>query len=479
MKVKHRQSEGLAKGLIILALVTLTNPNVHIFDIFPDFIGWFILASQLSYFADRVPYFEEAKNTFMRLGYVGVGKVVAYLLMVFIRSQNLSDNDVTALFSFIFAVVEVYLGTVGIKNLFSATAYLGQRSNAESLILPYNLSHKKTYTPEKLELMCLAFIWCKGAASFLPEMLLLTRGVSSENYGKVFNPATLYPLVITILVLIIFIYGIILTVRVAKFIEAINAENNLFSSADSLVENDRMRKIEREIWLKGIRNILSFLAVSAIFLIDLRFYNLDSIDILPDFLFGVLSIWLIYKLKRYVPISNKVLVSSIVFTVCAVIEYIVFSHFLTVYGYDALLDATVKDSYVIVIAFTTVKAVSLEIMLLLLCDCIREIWLCHSGVDIKSSSYSIIDRHYHQRGEKLILTWCAIGVIGGLCEICDRAFRYFSTMDMVSTDFGAEFVSRGLLPWFGVLTFVLGLGFAIFSKYLFSYIEEEIKHKYI
>ena len=91
----------------------------------------------------------------------------------------------------------------------------------------------------------------------------------------------------------------------------------------------------------------------------------------------------------------------------------------------------------------------------------------------------MIDRHYHQRGEKLILTWCAIGVIGGLCEICDRAFRYFSTMDMVSTDFGAEFVSRGLLPWFGVLTFVLGLGFAIFSKYLFSYIEEEIKHKYI
>ena len=65
---KSNKAEGV--GLLVLAITFLVNPAVNIFDYLPDFIGYFIIAKALIYYADRAPYFNEARVGFLRLAYV-------------------------------------------------------------------------------------------------------------------------------------------------------------------------------------------------------------------------------------------------------------------------------------------------------------------------------------------------------------------------------------------------------------------------
>ena len=113
-----------AYGLLIFSLVLLFNPTSNLVDILPDFVAWFILARLVERAADSAAYFEEARRSFVRLGWFNIAKIPAFLLAFVIKSQNAMDNDVMVLASFTFAVCELVLIIPAINNIFAALFHL-------------------------------------------------------------------------------------------------------------------------------------------------------------------------------------------------------------------------------------------------------------------------------------------------------------------------------------------------------------------
>ena len=148
MASKRRSVNSFSPGLLIFAVILLSNPIVNIFDYFPDFIACFIISSTLGFFAERAPYFEEAKKDFLKLGYLSLLRIPSFIIMVRITSQNMREGDIRVLLTFVFAVIETYLAIKAISNIFQAMSYLGQRSDAASLITVFRVSGRSVMTPE-------------------------------------------------------------------------------------------------------------------------------------------------------------------------------------------------------------------------------------------------------------------------------------------------------------------------------------------
>ena len=82
MKAKSRY------GMVIFALFLLFIPAIKIIDVFPDFIAYFILAGVMSYGVDKLPYFEEARSAFIKLGIINLFRIPAVILTTSLRASN-------------------------------------------------------------------------------------------------------------------------------------------------------------------------------------------------------------------------------------------------------------------------------------------------------------------------------------------------------------------------------------------------------
>ena len=244
MASKRRSVGELPSGLLILAIVLLTNPLINIFDYLPDFIGYFIIASALSFFAERVPYFDEARGAFLKLGFVSLAKIPSFIIMMRIISQNLRESDIRVLFTFVFAVIEIFLTVSAMNNLFNGLSYLGQRTEASALILPFKISRGKSLSVEGLRILCYVFAGCKGLLNALPEFLLLTNTESELNPGY-FNPTLLYPYAISASFVIVFIFGIIFCCISSKYVKAIYNEGKVYSEAEAMIDDARREDLKK------------------------------------------------------------------------------------------------------------------------------------------------------------------------------------------------------------------------------------------
>ena len=476
---KEKDKRIFPKGLLVFALVILTNPVVNIFDYLPDLFGYLIIVFALAYFAPRVPYFEEARVAFRNLAILAGAKIPAYFVMTFVRGQNYSDNDIKALFAFTFSVIEVILLISALTKLLTAIAYLGKRSDAQSLISSFAISKRRKTTPDKLMKLCLFFVVYKGFFTAVPEMLLLTRGVSAEDYGRVFNVARLYPYTILFAVISVFVLGIIVCKRFSKFLEAIYSEGKIYDGADSLNSGDLQLELENKIRIRNLNFSLWLIILATIPLLDVRFDNLSHIDILPDFLFGIFSFIAIIRLTKHLGKDLFPLISASLYSVISLISYVTEVIFLTEYGYGALaMSKIAKSEYITVMIWDSVEFVSLCVLVFALCCLICKFIIAHIGLDVHSANYSRFDAKVHTSMRKRSYAFGVLGILCGVTKTLDVIFRYPAKVIYVATDNGSAAVCSSFAPWFGSVAFLCSVIFIGFTIYLFTKLCEEVELKY-
>ena len=467
------------RGLLVLGLVILTNPIVNIFDYLPDLFGYLIIFLALGYFADRVPYFEEARVAFRNLAIVSGAKIPSYFIMTFARGQNYSDNDVKALFAFTFSVIEVILLVSAIQKLFRALSYLGQRSEAASLISPFSISKKRKTTPEALMKLCYFFVIYKTAFTALPELLLLTRGVSAEDYHRVFNLARLYPYTIIFAVVSVFVLGIIVCKRFSKFLLAIYGEGRIYPAADAIASSDKADRIDSIIMAKRVLFTLGLFSLSSLLMLDPRIEDLSQIDILPDFLFGVLTIFVVIRLSKTVGRDILSLASAILYSTASLISFIVETAFLSEYGYGSLaMSKIARGEFIPVMICDGIKLLAFIFMMIALTRLIARFIAGEVGVRCDSDHYSRSDARLHSQLKARAYLWCGCGCLCITAKLLDTIFRYPSKVIYVTTDLGSAAVATSLVPWFGIVNTVCSFIFIGFTFYLFSRLDDEVKLKY-
>ena len=469
-------------SLLVFAVTTLANPNVNVFDYLPDFIGYFIIAKALSYFADRAPYFAEARSGFLKLAYISMAKIPAYVAMVMIRGANAADSDVKSLFAFTFATVELTLLILTINNLFEAFRYLGERGTASALISPFPISKsgKRLMSVDALRTLTYIFTILKCSVASLPELLLLTRLVFEDTNTKVFNVAKLYPYVIVITVPIVFVVGIVLTARYSRFFKAIAAEGLVRDAAEGLLDEEGKVVLGKRLFVKDISVALTTLTVASFFALNIRFENFGGIDLLPKALIAVVALFGISRLSKHVEIPKISIVSAIALCAASLLSYASEIVFLSSYSYDELATITsAKIAYRPVIFASCFEFATFCLFVIGIAILLHIFAGKHIGTSKDSVNYSRLDEEYRKALTRKIFIWSGTGILCGAARLLNTVFKYFSSSTLVSTDTDVMTVTYGLVPWFNLVVFGTAALFICYSLHLFGKMKEDVALKYL
>ncbi len=251
-------------GLLTFSLVLLFNSNINLIDILPDFIAYFILAKLFERAADSAAYFEEARSGFVKLAWLNFAKIPAFILILLIRGGNAADNDVFALFSISFGVIEAILSIGAAKNIFAALFHLGDRTDAAATILPIEspICKKRALSPQAIKEYTYFFIICKSIIYWLPDMFLLTRITET---GHIVTISTYYPYVLIIAQLLGTFVGAIWLMRIKKYAKAIYEEGEFTNALSKLASEDTSFKFTAKVKTRSINSLLTFVAAAAFF----------------------------------------------------------------------------------------------------------------------------------------------------------------------------------------------------------------------
>lgn len=198
-------------GLISAGLIFLFNPNINIIDIFPDFIGLWLVCAGLTKLAQINADLMDARGLFFKLSIVELAKFFSILL---ISSQ---DPTRYLLLSFVFGVIECILFTLSVRSLFIGIENLGMRFSSRAVLATYK-KKKGSVTADvstRFRVYMLVFFYLRTFFAMAPEFTELQDDTIISNYRVVYTQfkGVFYGLS----AIIVFILGIIFIKRVVSF----------------------------------------------------------------------------------------------------------------------------------------------------------------------------------------------------------------------------------------------------------------------
>lgn len=490
MRVEKKKSPSL--GLLGLAFLFLIVPSVNVFDILPDFIAYFIIAKRLDYPSDRAPFFAEAREAFRKLGIATLIKLPASMLMVSFRSKNVGDNDIRALFAITFAVIEATLLIIAVNNLFTALSYLGQRSDNSALISDFRVSKNKSVSVDSLKLLTYVFVIVRILFCFAPELLLLTRMVSESEYLRTFNVARLYPYTVVLGIAVTLWLGIFWSKRFKKYLRAIAREGGLRIAVDSMIDDQRRLELESEERVKGMHSALTLLAIGSVLTLELRFDNLNSVNLVPPFLFGFVMMFALMRLSKFSGGKLKSILTGSAFILTAALRYVMEFDFLEKHGYEALvIDPLAKKAYLTLIAVFAIETVLLTVLSFIYCGMLKRFVISHTGIEPQNERYSRQDKEFHRSLTIKVYISTALCILTWSAKLTDCVLRFFSKNTLVPIETpinngglsfsqsGVGVVNESLVPWFGAVLLIISILFIVHSFCFFSQLKEDVEMKYL
>lgn len=459
--------------LLILSLVLLFNPSVNVVDVLPDFIAWFILAKLFERAADSAPYFEEARSNFIRLGWLNLLKIPAFFLILFIKSKDTLDNNVYALVSFTFAIFEIILVTQAVKNIFTALFYLGERTDAPSLIEPFSVSKKKNrpVTPESLKNLTYLFFILKAVLYAVPDLFLLT-GVNDR--GIVFIGSKYYPYVLVFSILAGIIFGIIWLMHIKKYALKIHAEDKFYSALESIASNAPDAP-ELKAKLRSLLNTPTLMIVAAFFSMELIFENWNNINILPHFIYGIALLFVCYSFKKHSEIQTRVFISGAVYCIAALVGYISTVSFFSKYEYmDLIKNSSAKSDYNLILVFAVLEFVCLTLFLVFIAKAFNSFIEENTGISPKSEKYHTLESEFHRSLKIKNYVTLALGILSGLAK-CINVFLN-SEVQVLFTE--TNIITASTIPWFSTVVTITSVAYIAYNFFYMSTLKDEVKMKY-
>ena len=466
--------------LVIIALITLFNPNINLIDIFPDFIGYFLLARAFLRPSFSCPYFEEARRGFIRLFWFSLLKIPAFVAMILVRASNTQDNDVVALLTLVFCIVELILLLPTVKNTFEALIYLAGRQGLSSVLR----EDGKNCASAVRSLTVIYFIF-KCAAYTLPEFLRLTRIMDIGNQTVVATGSRIYPFVIVGVQLIGYAFGAIWLAKSLVFVGSVRKEGKFHSAVaaqEAGLEEGRYRRAV-DCGRRKIAHLMPVLAAIASF--DLVFSNYRGINLMPSFISGlciILCICLLFKFldRRYLRIKLASLISASVFTSAATLSYALSVVFLTKYDYTSIYNGEkgAATLYSIYEASALCELIFYAVMLVFLAIFMRAYVRCGFGIGLRDERYGRLEKEYHRSLSIKAAVFSVIAAIGGIAEYLNIVFNGRpAAYDSYAGD-TLNIIIGSSAPWLSAVTVIISAVLTLYSVYLCSILNQELKDEY-
>lgn len=468
--IPNIKKKKISFPLIIISLVILFNPTISIIDIFPDFIAYYILASQLKKASLYAPYFYEARGALLKLGLINLFKFPAFIIVSMTRRADSFGYDSYAVASWSFGVLELIFLISAVSNMFNALFRLGERTDANSLLSPISLGGSPMRV-DTIRLFTYIFAISKCFLYAIPDLFRLTR---IDEFGSISAVSESYPYALLLSLAIGLIIGIFWLVITIKYFGAIHREGRFDDAIDSMCELDSEISIARDEWLNSIKSFITLLIVSPFFIIDIGFDGSDYINILPDTILSVLFIIIALRLGRFTKSKYNLpmLIPSVAFLISSTLFFVFETRFLYYEGYDSLIYAEkIPGSYIIVEIFSIISSLSLIITLVMLAVSLRRFIIMHTG-EIEGGLETV---KYQKRLSFFNFAVMGLGIISAVAK-CLEVFShpYFKTVETAS-------LKLMIIPKYegaGVICFIIYALYIGFNIYFASMLRDEAIMKY-
>ena len=477
-------TKGILKGkevpkipwkLLFLALVFLFNPNINVIDILPDCIGYFIIAKLLTYPSDISPYFEEARATFLKIGWLNVLKIPAILVLV---GSGVGRGDTTALLAFGFAVGDILLGIMAVKYLFDALFYLGERTEATAILNPFALSGRHSTTPESYRSLTILFVIIKCSIATLPEFLLLSEDTINGGFGSA--KLALYPMMVVLSQLLGWILGIVWLKRSVRYGKALLSDKGFDIAFGEIYRGDFDMHFEKKFRLRSMSAAFSIMIFACFMAFVIRFDNLGGAPLIPVCLFPLLFTYGILVGKSFFKNVKALCALGMIGAFIGLLETILSHIFFSKYSIEDIYYFTeAKALYYPLEALSLLTSLIIIAFLLLCAKNFKHMIYENTGVSPECEGYRTVDRDYHRLLLRRGHLFFGVGILLYALRVADVVL--YGVPKVIFTnpnDVTMPAVVTSALPWFSALVCAVSIAFILLSFYFLSTLKDEIKIKF-
>lgn len=460
---------------LVISLFLLINQSIGIVDLLPDYIPYLIIAKALSYASYKAPNFSEARSAFLKLALVNALKFPALVLTVI----STTGNDLTAVMSLSFAVIEFVLLFSAIKNLFDALFRLGERTEAESLIRPLGFLGFRIPV-EFLRGLTVVYAAARCLFEFLPDLFTLT-GTAGDGFTVVTMRAG-YPISIIATQLIGTLLGLVWIFFILKYLLRIRKEGKFRVALDNIEKTYSPVSFKTKRFVAKLKLGLTFLLLAALLSVELKFTNTLEINILPHVIQALFFAVAVRMLSEAIGKKKKTLLTllSVTYVATSMLSYVAEIYFMYEFGYRELLkdakNAAAELSYTLYEVSGVLECAILIALIVVLSLAIKKIILDHTAIPPSHERYSRADADYH----KAFIRRSKILAISGIIMALARTVNIF-TQGRIESFFTTQPVLTLMpsIPWFGLFVFITAAVYGGMALYFTSILKEDIEMKYI
>ena len=365
----------LGLSWIVAALIFLFNPNLHLIDPLPDFIGYIFLCLAFSKLAELSDEIESATSLFRKMIFIDASKWLALFFTVSMSASG-EKNSSLLLWTFVFAILELIVLIPAYIKLFDGITKLGYFHASTAI---FGKIKKQKSVTDRAKKATLCFISCKAFFTVLPEFADLSNTSYYENSGFV-NIYRYIGLLRGFAIVILLILGIIWLCRMQRYFYRLRHDKELLKSLTDAYRSNVLPKVGRGIY-RRFKLSYVFLILAWIFSMD---YRMDDITFFPDAISAIAIVLAFWALARYVSFKKAPwIAATATYFVTAVVSYELEQKFFLEYSYQAII----KNDAAMLLYSTYVICNIVKVLAFLCCLCLmvlvlRKVIFAHTGTEI-------------------------------------------------------------------------------------------------
>lgn len=409
-------------GLLIAGLILLVNPVIHVVDILPDAIGFFLIVAGLTKMSYFVGLLAQARDCFLKLAFVEIVKFFSIALIPY------TSGSTKVLLAFVFGIVELLLFIPALNALFEGLSFTGLWYNGTAI---YEKINKKRFVFRttvvdgrkrfqvsreacKIEVLVrvkwtiMSFYIFRVIATLLPELTELEMYDYLGDVKSIQRSLVSYkPFLYVILAVAVVVFAIVYVRRVLSFFNAVRKDEQYISSLREKYEKDIFPKETFFTAIHMKRALLLFIfAVATSFIVPV-----DGVNLLIGAISSVILLAAALILRKYEKLALWVLPLVLIRVVISIADLVLQIRFFSEYSAEAVYwIERANDQYYTMCGIMTVEyIVALASVLLFLTALMKTIksHLEGFGVQTDSAQYSKRNRDletYNTVGGKLLLS---------------------------------------------------------------------------
>lgn len=341
-------------ALLLTALLFLVNPSVAVFDLLPDFFAWLIILKLIG----RVRYLSVKMNIAaeyaLKSAWVGFGRIAAFFLIPYV------DGTMELTLTFVFCIMELVWGLPAIKLILGGIVELSELYGGTAVYKPvYRLKSEGIRTVQTITV----WFWsAKAVLNVLPEFFELT-GQSSDILSEGVRPLISFkPLAYYFTLGTTALLGIVLIVLVMPLFKRVFSDKPMLEKVNATYTEKYVDT--------GIHNArrligsLMLVIVAGLFVFSLM---LDSMNVMPRFLFPILVLWATGGIKASGYKTKGIVITSVVSTVLSIASYALRWVFVIVHGYFAISQSfEAYDFFALTYTFVFAEMISFAVLYLMI-----------------------------------------------------------------------------------------------------------------